>query len=214
MPGRTLPFKYVRLQDPREGFELPYHERLGNKRISPNKNESLETFCNEIVEEAKQLIITDLYDKRLFTQSDGDKWAPRVKSKTMVESLLGGGLCRVNENLGATVPLWYARRSEHVDEDISWANLRDYLGQNRLMHEFHWQPDVYDCQLICEWPVAKPAKKVPEGDSAQVLKDRTDSAQQAPEPDLITATQETPTLPPDYTMQSEYMFLGFMKTSC
>lgn len=203
---RTHPFKYVRLQDPREGFELPYHKRLGNKRILPNENESLENFCNEIVEEAKQLITTDLYDKRLFTQADGDKWAPRVSSKTMIESLRG--------DLGAPEPLWYARRSRHVDEDISWANLRDYLGQNRLMHEFHWQPDVYDCQLICEWPVAQPAKKVPEGDSALVQKGRTDSVQQAPEPDLITATQETPTLPPDYTMQSEYMFLGFMKTSC
>ncbi|QDS72689.1 hypothetical protein FKW77_003116 [Venturia effusa] len=143
---------------------LPFHPTLHNETSQLD----LSAFCNGIVREAEKLIVKDVRDNSLFS-AGALAMSKSVEDKTGTKSLYDAcGADNQDER-------WSARSSEHKEEDIGWTEFEEGVLKKRLENEFDYKPDVYDCQLICEWPTA----------SEEIV-------QPAPQPPLKPAPQPPP----------------------
>lgn len=168
-PPPLPPRKFVQ-SVPLKLEQLPYHPRLGNKGMKHLP--TLEQFLIAIVAEASKLIITDLDKKDLFKQSQLDTII--LESDDPIKSAIW------KEDDDKEGEDWNALRSTQNPTEASWAYVKQYL----LTDPPQQRPEVSDCQLTHEWPVA-------DADSTEeVSKDKPE------------------TLPRGYTLQSDYIFFS------
>lgn len=118
-------------------LDLPFHPKLSNQKTKIQC--TLRSFCVALGGQAYRLITTDVevndyfqpYDKHIH---DSKKSTPEFdKTET-----------------------WYQRRTAHSERKIPWEAFHSCILQNHSVNEYQYTPDIYDCQLICEWPLYDP----------------------------------------------------------